>query len=182
MEPIRTVGHGTLSAQEFTDLLRGAGVETLVDVRRYPGSRRHPHFGEDALAGWLPDAGIAYVRIGALGGWRKANPDSPNTAWRNDQFAAYADHMASEEFLTGIAELLELARRSPSAVMCAESVWWRCHRRMVADHLSLVEQIEVDHLFHDGRTTVHDPMAEAVVTDGHLEYPGTPPQPELPLD
>lgn len=182
MDAIRTVGHGTMDAADFSALLGSAGVETLVDVRRYPGSRRHPHFGEQAMAQWLPEAGIEYLRIGALGGRRRPAPDSPNSAWRNEQFAAYADHMASDEFASGIAELLDVAKRSTTAIMCSESVWWRCHRRMVADHLVLVEGLEVEHLFHDSRLIAHDPMAEAVVVGSHLEYPQDASQLRLPVD
>ncbi len=182
MDAIRTVGHGTLSAGDFSELVESGGTETLVDVRRYPGSRRHPHFSEGAMAQWLPEAGIAYLHIGALGGRRRPAPDSPNNAWRNEQFAAYADHMASDEFAEGIAELVDVAERSPSAIMCSESVWWRCHRRMVADHLVLVEGLAVEHLFHDGRLVAHEPMAEAVVVGSHLEYPQDSAQLGLPIE
>ena len=168
---ITTVGHGTLAAEDFTELLQRAGIERLVDVRRFPGSRKFPWFGEAQMASWLPDAGVDYLRIEELGGRRRPREESPNTAWRTAQFAAYADHMATEEFAHGVRLLLERADR-PAAVMCSESLWWRCHRRLVADHLVLVEGVAVEHLFHDGRRAEHPPLAEAVVVDGHVEYPG----------
>lgn len=168
---IRTVGHGTLAAEDLVDLLEGAGIDTVVDVRRYPGSRRHPHFGREEMERWLPDAGVRYLLSPALGGRRRRSADSPNTAWRNAQFAAYADHMASEEFAHGMAQLLSLPDDGRVAIMCSESLWWRCHRRLVADHLMLVEGRPVEHLMHSGKLELHDPMAEAVVVGGHLEYP-----------
>jgi uncharacterized protein (DUF488 family) len=167
---IRTVGHGALDPVAFTGVLRGAEVELVVDVRRYPGSRRQPHVGAEAMAGWLGDAGIGHRWIEALGGRRRRHPRSPNVALTNDQFRAYADHMATDEFAAGIAELRDLAERRSVAIMCSESVWWRCHRRLIADHLVLVEGDEVDHLFHDGRTARHPPLAGARVVDRHLVY------------
>jgi uncharacterized protein (DUF488 family) len=167
---ITSVGHGTLLAEEFADLLRAAGVERLVDVRRFPGSRKFPWFGQDQMERWLPEGGVEYLRLPELGGRRRPQEGSPNTAWRTAQFAAYADHMATDEFASGVRQLLELADR-PAAVMCSESLWWRCHRRLVADHLVLVESVAVQHLFHDGRRSEHPPLAEAVVVDGHVEYP-----------
>jgi uncharacterized protein (DUF488 family) len=169
--PLTTVGHGTLPADEFAELLRAAGIERLVDVRRFPGSRKFPWFGQAQMEEWLPDAGVEYSRLAELGGRRRPREDSPNTAWRTAQFAAYADHMAGEEFSAGVQQLLERAER-PAAVMCSESLWWRCHRRLIADHLVLIEGVEVQHLFHDGRRSEHEPLAEAVVVDGHVEYPG----------
>ena len=168
---VTTVGHGNLGAEEFAGLLRGAGIERLLDIRRYPGSRRHPWFGAREMARWLGDAGVEHVLLPELGGRRKPSPDSPNTAWRVDQFAAYADHMATVEFRSGIDRLLELADR-PLAVMCSEALWWRCHRRLVADHLVLVEGVGVEHLFPDGTRRPHDPMEAAVVVDQHVQYPG----------
>jgi uncharacterized protein (DUF488 family) len=168
---IRTIGHGTLGAEQFAELARGAGVETVVDVRRYPGSRRHPHFARDAMAVWLPANGMAYRWLAVLGGRRKPSPDSANAGWRNPQFRAYADYMASEEFAAGVSELKELAAGCSVAVMCSESVWWRCHRRLLADHLVVVERIPVDHVFHDGRLTSHEPISGARRNGSHLIYP-----------
>jgi uncharacterized protein (DUF488 family) len=167
---IRTLGHGTLSMEDFVALVRGAGLDMIVDVRRYPGSRRHPYFRSDEMARWLPEHGVDYRWLASLGGRRTPTPDSPNHGLRNEQFRAYADHMASTEFADGIADLRLLAHGRRAAVMCAESVWWRCHRRLLADHLVRVEETPVEHLFHDGRLVAHDPTPEARRIDGHLVY------------
>jgi uncharacterized protein (DUF488 family) len=170
MATVCTVGHGTLSAPELVALLRGAGIEVVVDVRRYPGSRRHPQFGGEAMAAWLGEAGLGYEWLPSLGGRRKVVEGSPNVALRNEQFRAYADHMATDEFREGVAALRPEERRV--AVMCAESVWWRCHRRLLADHLVLVDGHDVEHLFHDGRLARHAPTPEARVHDGVVVYDG----------
>jgi len=171
--PILTVGHGTLAAGEFGQLLAGAAVDAVADVRRYPGSRRHPHFASAEMAAWLGAGGVDYVAIPSLGGRRRPSPDTLNVAWRNKQFQAYADHMATGEFGGGVQTLLELAatRQGHVAVLCSESVWWRCHRRLLADHLLLVAGVDVRHLFHDGRINRHSPTTEAVVAGDHVEYP-----------
>lgn len=141
-----TVGHGTRSTDELIGILRDAGVEFLVDVRRYPGSRRHPHFAREALEQSLPAAGIAYEWRGrALGGRRDPAPDSPNVAWRVAAFRGYADHLAAQEFRAAQGELEERAARSSQAVMCAETLWWRCHRRLIADAL-VADGYDVIHL------------------------------------
>lgn len=155
MALIRTVGHGTLEAEAFAELLRGAGVAEVVDVRRYPGSRRNPQYGSEAMATWLPEHGLAYRWMPELGGRRKPDPGSPNVGLRNDQFRAYADHMASPDYDAAVHDLLAAAEARPVAVMCSESVWWRCHRRLLADHLVLVAGVEVAHVFHDGRIAAH---------------------------
>ena len=169
---IATVGHGTLPADEFAALLKTANVSTLVDVRRYPGSRKFPHYGAASMAAWLPAANINYIELPDLGGRRRPTNDLTNGAWRNPQFRAYADHMATDEFAQGVAALMEMASAtSLMAVMCSESVWWRCHRRLLADHLQIVEGITVEHLFHDGRLTGHVPTPEARPAGRHLTYP-----------
>lgn len=168
MKTLRTVGHGTASAEEFADLLTGAGITELVDVRRFPGSRRHPQFGSDAMAAWLPEANIGYRHIESLGGRRRLAADSVNIGLRNEQFRAYGDYMATDEFLDGVAELVRID--GSVAVMCAESVWWRCHRRLLADHLVLVAGVDVEHLFHDRRLTTHQPTSEARAVEGHVVY------------
>ena len=167
---LRTFGHGTAEQPALVELLLGAGITTVVDVRRFPGSRRHPHVGQDQLARWLPAAGISYRWMAALGGRRTPAADSPNLGLRNPQFRAYADHMASAEFLAAVDELLDLAGSRPVAVMCSEAVWWRCHRRLLADHLVLVEGRRVEHLFHDGRLAEHPVTAGATPLAGHLVY------------
>lgn len=170
--PIVTVGHGTLEAGAFVALAREAAVEAVVDVRRYPGSRRHPHFGRDELARWLPDAGISYRWAPALGGRRSPDPTSVNVGLRNQQFRAYADHMGTEDFAVGVTDLRQLAATRRTAVMCAESLWWRCHRRLLADHLVLVSDTPVEHLFHDGRLVDHPVTAEARRSGDHVTYVG----------
>jgi uncharacterized protein (DUF488 family) len=168
---ILTVGHSNHEEGEFVELLRGAGVELIADVRRYPGSRRQPHFERTALAAVLLEAGIGYRWLGELlGGRRKPLPDSPNGAWDNDQFRGYADHMASEEFAAGLAELEELARQQRVAVMCAEAWLVRCHRRLIADALT-ARGWRVLHLESNGRLTEHELTDFAVVEDGIVTYP-----------
>jgi uncharacterized protein (DUF488 family) len=130
------------------------------------------------MARWLPEHGVAYTWLPSLGGRRRPAADSLNTGLRNEQFRGYADHMASVEFADGIAALVAESAAHEVAVMCAESVWWRCHRRLLADHLVLIEGLRVDHLFHDGRLIPHDPTPEAHPVDGHLVY--RPPQLSLP--
>ena len=172
--PMQTVGHGTLAAGAFVDVLRGARVDGVADVRRYPGSARHPQFNRRAMQEWLRDAGIEYRWIEALGGRRKVNPDSRHVALRNEQFRAYGDHMATAEFASGLTELFELTTGGRRvAVMCSESVWWRCHRRLLADHLVLVAGVAVEHLFHDGRTAAHAPTPGARAESGVVVYDGS---------
>jgi uncharacterized protein (DUF488 family) len=157
---LRTVGHGTLPADAFADLVRGAGVDDVVDVRSYPGSRRNPQYGREAMEEWLPQAGVAYAWLRDLGGRRRPQPGSPHVALRNDAFRAYADHMETGDFADGVRRLLDEHEVDRTTVMCSESVWWRCHRRLLADHLVLVRGLDVVHLMHDGRQTPH------AVTDG----------------
>ena len=122
------------------------------------------------MAVWLPERGVDYQWLSSLGGRRRSLPQSPNTALRNEQFRAYADYMASNEFAEGMVDLCAMVQAHPVAVMCAESVWWRCHRRLLADHLVLVEQIRVEHLFHDGRLVEHAPTPEARLLKGQVVY------------
>lgn len=166
---VYTIGHSTRSLAELVGLLRENGIERLADIRRYPGSRRYPHFSRDALAVELPKAGIDYAHMPELGGRRKPRPDSPNTAWRNEQFRAYADYMATDEFPEAVDTLL----RSPkiTAIMCAEAVPWRCHRNLVSDEL-LRRGIEVVHIIGPGATRPHEMNPNARVEGAHLIYPG----------
>jgi uncharacterized protein (DUF488 family) len=170
MHTIRTVGHGTLAAEEFLALVRSARVEVIVDVRRFPGSRRSPHFASNEMTGWLVERGLDYHWLASLGGRRRATPDSENVGLRNEQFRAYADYMASTEFAEGVADLVALAQASRVAVMCAEALWWRCHRRLLADHLTLVSAFPVEHLFHDGHLVEHAPIPEARRVSDHVVY------------
>jgi uncharacterized protein (DUF488 family) len=127
-----TIGHGTISAEEFTGLLRGAGVARLIDIRSAPGSRQNPQFVRAAMEQWLPAAGIAYEWDRALGGFRKTSPNSLNTALRHASFRGYADYMLTQAFTTAANDLLSSVGSLPGAVMCSESVWWRCHRRLLS--------------------------------------------------
>lgn len=158
--PLLTVGHGTLAAEGLATVLRGAGVALVVDVRAFPGSRRHPQFARDELARWLPAAGVAYRWEPRLGGRRRGRLGSPNVALRTPAFRAYADHMAGPEFAAGLDALLADAAARPTAAMCSESLWWRCHRRLVSDAAVLVRGVAVVHVHHDGRVVPH------VVTEG----------------
>jgi uncharacterized protein (DUF488 family) len=156
-----TFGHGLSDAAEMDALLRAAELGRLVDVRTAPGSKRNPDAGREALASRLPVAGIAYRWDKRLGGWRKPPPDSRDTALRNRSFSGYAAHMRSAEFLAAIDDLLAEAARQRTAVMCAESLWWRCHRKLIADFLVLARGAEVQHLMHDGSLRPHEPSPEA---------------------
>jgi uncharacterized protein (DUF488 family) len=173
-----TVGHGELGQQEFTDLLRGAGVESLVDVRRAPGSRRHPHVGRAALERWLPEAGIAYRWEPGLGGWRHPEPASPNTALRNESFRGFADYMRSTPFWEALDDVLRNATSGSTTLMCSETLYWRCHRRLIADAAVVIRHVSVVHLGHDGRTTPHR-LTEGLRRDdaGQLVYDVATPQP-----
>jgi uncharacterized protein (DUF488 family) len=166
--PLLTFGHGTATAERIVELLRGAGVALLVDVRTAPGSRHNPHVARAAIAEWLPEHGIDYRWEGRLGGWRKARPDSPDTALRNRAFAGYAAHMRSPEFLAAVDDLLAAARARRTAVMCAEAVWWRCHRRLIADFVVLAREVPVLHLGHDGSLARHVPTDVARRRDDGL--------------
>jgi uncharacterized protein (DUF488 family) len=167
---IFTIGHSTRSQDEFATLLREHEVGLLADIRRYPGSKRYPHFGSDAMAVWLPENGIRYVHMPELGGRRKALPDSPNTAWRNEQFRAYADYMATDEFRAAIDALLALSAGARAAIMCAEAVPWRCHRNLVSDEL-VRRGIEVIHIIGCASSRPHIMNAHAVIEGEHLVYP-----------
>jgi uncharacterized protein (DUF488 family) len=171
-----TVGHSTHRLEELVALLRGAGVEAVADVRRYPGSRRHPWLARESLARELPDAALAYVHFEALGGRRPVAPGSSNGGWENRAFQGYADHMATAEFVSALGDLRALAADRRTAVMCAEAPWWRCHRRLLADAL-VVRGEHVRHLGPDGRLTDHELTPFAVVDHRTVTYP--PAQGEL---
>jgi uncharacterized protein (DUF488 family) len=150
-----TVGHGTLPAGEFVALLRNAGIEAIADVRTVPRSRANPQFESATMATWLREAGIHYEHFKALGGWRRPRADSPNFVLRHPAFRGYADYMLEPEFAAAVDELEMLLAAKTTAVMCSESVWWKCHRRLLADYLALVRGYEVLDLMHDGRADVH---------------------------
>ena len=168
-----TVGHGTASEEDLASLLTGAGLHLLVDVRRYPGSRAHPHAGRDALTRWLPETGIGYRWDERLGGRRRLPADSPDTWWQVDAFRAYAAHTRTAEFRDAVDDLIADMRAGPTAVMCSEALWWRCHRRLIADHLTAVRGCTVCHLDHRGRLTDHRMAAGArLPSPGELVYDG----------
>jgi len=169
---IWTIGHGTRPVEELASMLRGAGVELLIDVRAYPGSRRHPQFNGAALKSSLAEHGIGYQWEGrALGGFRKPRANSRNTGLRNESFRGYADYMESEEFAAGAGRLIEGAREIKLAIMCAEQHPSRCHRRLISDWLASRE-IEVEHLIDMRRSEPHVLTEGAVVAAGVLTYPG----------
>jgi uncharacterized protein (DUF488 family) len=165
-----TIGHGTAAQDELLTRLRAAGIELVVDVRIAPGSRRHPHVSRDALAQWLPASGVGYRWERALGGFRKAAPDSPDVAMRNQSFRGYAGYMRTPEFVAAVDEVLAEAGAQPTAVMCSETVWWRCHRRLIADFVALVRRSEVRHIMPGGRLEPHRVTAGVRLADGVLIY------------
>lgn len=167
---ILTVGHSTRAPGALESLLRGHGVELLVDVRAHPGSRRMPHFGREPLERSLADAAIGYRHAPELGGRRRPRPDSRNGAWQNGQFQGYADHMESEEFRTGLDDVEAAARGQRTALMCAEAAWWRCHRRLVADALT-VRGWRVLHVTGPGAPGEHELTDFAVPHGDRLTYP-----------
>src|SRR4051794_30707081 len=167
---IWTIGHSTRKIDIFIALLKENGIKLVADVRIYPGSKRYPHFGREALANSLSEHGIRYEHFPELGGRRKAKPDSKNTAWRNEMFRGYADYMETEDFRRGIARLVDLAEESgPTAIMCAEAVWWRCHRSLISDYLK-AHGVEVLHILHEKKTEPHPFTSAATVVNGELSY------------
>jgi uncharacterized protein (DUF488 family) len=170
LEEILTVGHSTHDAGSFVSLLRGAGIEALADVRRFPGSRRMPWFNEGTLRATLAEAGIAYLHLPELGGRRSPVPGSANAGWRVGQFQGYADHMASEEFAAGLERLIAVASERRTAVMCAEALWWHCHRRLLSDAL-LALGWRVVHVGPTGRREQHGLTEFAVVEGERVTYP-----------
>lgn len=171
MTPIYTIGHSTRPVGEFLELLCAQGITRLVDIRTVPKSRRNPQYWHDTLAASLEEVGIGYSYLKELGGLRKRREDSPNTAWRNASFQGYADHMLTEEFRSGLEELLALAEE-PTAIMCAEAVPWRCHRRLVADAL-LVRGVTVLEIISASEPKEHQLTPFAVVDGTRVTYPGT---------
>jgi len=175
--PLLTVGHGALDRAGLAALLTGRRVALVVDVRRFPGSRHNPDVTREALEDWLPAEGVAYRWEPRLGGRRhqpKGTP-SPDTWWQVAAFRAYAAHTRTEEFAAALAEVVSEARGAARvAVMCSEAVWWRCHRRLVADVATLLHELPVHHLMHGGEVRVHEPSAGARVSDGAVVWDGDP--------
>jgi uncharacterized protein (DUF488 family) len=178
---IWTIGHSTREIEEFIAALEAHGIKALVDVRSLPGSRRYPQFNKETLAQSLRAHGIRYEHFSELGGRRKAKKGSHNTAWRNASFRGYADHMETEEFHKGVERLLDLAtgRVRPTgglaaeagrtAIMCAEALWWRCHRALISDYLK-VRGIEVTHIADAKNSESHPFTSAARIVDGELSY------------
>jgi uncharacterized protein (DUF488 family) len=171
--PLITFGHGTASEERITELLRSAGVTTVVDVRIAPGSRRNPHVSRVELERWLPGYGIGYRWEKRLGGFRRPAPDSPDVAWREEAFRGYAGYMRQPDFLAAINEVLARAATQQLAVMCSESLWWRCHRRLIADFAEIARGVPVRHLMHDGQLAAHRRSPGVRLrADGLLVYDG----------
>jgi uncharacterized protein (DUF488 family) len=173
-EEIWTIGHSTRDLEAFAGLLAGPGIGLVADVRRFPGSRRYPHFNREALEAELGRLGIAYRHFGDLGGRRgKRRPDSPNTGWRVEAFNAFADYMDTPEFEAALTDLIECAGRSRTAIMCSEAVPWRCHRRLIADAM-VVRGWTVLDIIGPGKVEPHALTEFARVRDGRLSYPAEP--------
>lgn len=178
---IWTIGHSTRDIDNFISLLQGNAIKLIADVRMFPGSKRYPQFNGEALAETLGEHGIHYEHFLELGGRRKAKPDSRNMAWRNESFRGYADYMETQKFRDGIARLLDLATgrarptgglandAGPTAIMCAEAVWWRCHRSLISDYLK-ARGVEVIHILDAGKTEPHPYTSAARIVAGQLSY------------
>ncbi len=166
---IWTIGHSTHPLEEFVEWLKAHKIEALVDIRRYPGSRKYPHFNKESLEGSLPKNGILYYHFEQLGGRRKAKPDSVNQVWRHPSFRGYADYMETAEFRDVINELKAIASEKRTAIMCSEAVWWSCHRAMVADYLK-ADNWEVLHIMGKDKTTEHPYTKPAKIEKGKLVY------------
>jgi uncharacterized protein (DUF488 family) len=167
---IWTIGHSTRKIDVFISLLKENGIKLVADVRMYPGSKRYPQFGREALAKSLREAGIRYEHFPKLGGRRKAKPDSKNTAWRNESFRGYADYMETDDFCKGMERLRDLTEKSgPTAIMCAEAVWWRCHRSLISDYLK-AHGAEVLHILDANKVEPHPFTSAAKIINGKLSY------------
>ena len=169
-----TLGHGTAGEVELAALIRANGVKALIDVRSVPKSRAHPHVWSERMAQWVPDlAGASYEWRPGLGGFRKTRADSPNVALRHPAFRGYADYMQTPEFLSELQRLVDEASFVPASVMCSETLWWRCHRRLIADAATLLHGADVYHILHAGLPRPHV-LTEGVrvLANGVLQYDG----------
>ena len=165
-----TIGHSTREIEEFITALKANGIKLVADVRSLPGSKRYPQFNKEALAQSLGERGIRYEHFLELGGRRKPRPDSHNMAWRNASFRGYADYMETEEFHKGVERLLDLANKvGRTAIICAEAVWWRCHRALIADYLK-GSSIEVMHILAVNKIEPHPFTSVARIVGGRLSY------------
>jgi uncharacterized protein (DUF488 family) len=168
---IYTIGHSVHTAEAFVRLLTAHGIRQLADIRTVPASRRHPHFNKAALDAYLAQHGITYRHFAALGGLRKPRPDSVNTGWRHEGFRGYADYMQTRDFREGVCLLEDFSRVAPTTVMCAEAVWWQCHRRLLADALS-VRGVSVRHILSLAALKPHELSEFAREQQGEVIYPG----------
>lgn len=169
---VLTVGHSNHPLEAFLALLARHDIRALVDIRRFPGSRKHPHFNRDNLAAVLPGSGAEYHWLQALGGRRpKGRDDSPNRGLANPGFRNYADYMLTDDFREGVEKLLEVARRKRTAILCAEGLFWRCHRRLVSDFLA-ANGVAVQHIMPTGELRPHRLTRGAVAEGGRVTYPG----------
>lgn len=166
---IWTIGHSTRPWEEFVELLKANGVVLLVDIRSMPGSRRYPHFDREHLEKFLPESGIKYLHMIDLGGRRKPQKNSPNVAWRHPAFRGYADYMQTDAFQKAVEQLEQLAADTPTAYMCAEAPWWKCHRALVSDYLK-ARGWEVLHIMEKGKVTPHPYTRAARTAQGELFY------------
>ena len=169
---VYTFGHGTADAAEIAALLRGSHIEAVVDVRSVPKSRAHPHVWAERMAQWVPDlAGAAYEWRPELGGFRKTTPGSLNVALRHPAFRGYADYMQSRAFTEALGALVKEAQKRSTAIMCSETLWWKCHRRLIADALVLVHGVDVSHLAYAGKPQPHRVTEGArLLPDGVVRY------------
>jgi uncharacterized protein (DUF488 family) len=169
-----TIGHSSIALERYIRLLDAFEISLVGDVRTVPKSRKWPHFRAEELARSLPSNGIEYAHLPALGGWRRTTPDSPNGAWRNESFRGYADYALTRDFADALAALTEVAERQRTAIMCSEALWWRCHRRLIADRL-VVSGWNVRHIGSTARADAHRlPDFAAPLPDGRILYPASP--------
>jgi uncharacterized protein (DUF488 family) len=166
---IWTIGHSTRGIQELVAILHSFNIQMVVDIRSYPGSRRYPHFNKESLETSLQENNIEYIHLKELGGRRKTDPHSRNTAWRHPAFRGFADYMETNDFKKGIDELQRLAMKERTAYMCSEAVWWRCHRSMVSDHLKSLGWTVI-HIMDKDKAEEHPYTAPARIVNGKLTY------------
>lgn len=166
---IYTVGHSVHSLEYFIEILNSFKIEMLVDIRRFPGSKRYPWFNRENLEIHLRENSIGYAHLEELGGMRKVQPDSINSRWRNESFRGYADYMQTGEFVAAIEKLEDIAREKITTFMCSEAVWWNCHRAMVSDYLK-AKGWKVEHIMNVGKTEEHPYTSQARISDGKVFY------------
>ena len=166
---IFTIGHSTHPLEEFIEILHSFSISVLADVRNFPGSRRYPHFNKELLESSMKENNIRYMHFKELGGRRKPMPDSINTRWRNEAFRGYADYMQTDAFITSVGELQEVAREEQVAYMCAEAVWWSCHRSLISDYLK-IRGWEVMNIMAKGKADEHPYTSAARIVDEELRY------------